>query len=298
MSARMKSAIHSTIKTFAFLVTLFSCTYASAQDSVPTPDDNGDQPISLTSQNDRKTEEEKAKDNESPFSTYKDNYLLMGWSDSALTDDLVFKFQVSAKLRLPVNGLFLSYTQRSFMDVLQDSAPFYDHNFEPEVFYVYTFSDAFTQNYWLRSLQFGYRHSSNGLETVNSRSWERIYLEAAIKKGGWYIRPTVWIPFFKDAGNSDIEKFYGYSEITIAYVWDNDMRLSGQFRLGTDFTKGNAKVDMTLPFQIFFKTLPSGWSQSNLWFQAWQGYGETLLGLHESSTAFAVGVGFRPDFSE
>lgn len=298
MSVRMKSRSYFNIKTFILFISIFFYSFAFAQDPASTPDSKNDQPISLTSQNDTKIEEEKAKDTESPFSVYKDNYLLLGWSDSALTDDLVFKFQVSAKLRLPIDGLFLSYTQRSFMDVLHDSAPFYDHNFEPEVFYVYTFSDAFTQNYWLRSFQFGYRHSSNGLETVNSRSWERIYLEAAIKKGGWYIRPTVWIPFFKDPGNNDIEKFYGYSEITIAYVWNNDIRLSGQFRLGTNFPKGNAKVDMTLPFQIFFKTLPSGWSQSNLWFQAWQGYGETLLGLHESSTAFAVGVGFRPDFNE
>ncbi len=298
MSARMKSAIHSTIKTFVFLVTLFSCTYASAQDSVPTPDNKGDQPISLTSQNDRKTEEEKAKDNESPFSTYRDNYLLMGWSDSNLTKDLVLKFQVSVKLRLPIHGLFLAYTQRSFMDVLQESTPFYDHNFEPEVFYVYTFSDQFTQNHSLQSLQIGYKHESNGLDAIDSRSWERIYLEALIKKGGWYIRPTIWFPFLEDIGNSDIEKFYGYSELTVAYIWSNDVRLSGQFHLGTDITNGNIKADITLPFHILFKTLPSGWSQSNLWFQVWQGHGETLLGLQESSTAISVGVGFRPDFSE
>lgn len=237
-------------------------------------------------------------ENESPFSMYKDTYLLGGYSNSSLNKDLVFKFQISAKFRMPIPGIYLAYTQRSFMDVLEDSAPFTDHNFEPELYYIYSFSDKFTERNWLRSLQAGYRHGSNGLNGAVSRSWERLYLETEFKYKGLYLRPTVWFPFFKEPGNSDVEKYWGYGEMLLAYVWENDIRMSGLVHMGTDWLKGNVKVDVTLPFVLFFKTPARGWKQSNLWFQVFQGHGETFLGLKESSTAIAVGVGFRPDFDK
>lgn len=237
-------------------------------------------------------------DNESPFSMYKDTYLLAGYSNSSLNKDLVFKFQISAKFRMPIPGIYLAYTQRSFMDVLEDSAPFTDHNFEPELYYIYSFSEKFTERNWLRSLQAGYRHGSNGLNGAVSRSWERLYLETEFKQFGLYIRPTIWFPFFKEPGNSDVEKYWGYGELLLAYVWENDIRVSGLIHMGTDWPKGNVKVDVTLPFVLFFDHPARGWKQSNLWFQAFQGHGETFLGLKESSTAVAVGVGFRPDFDK
>ena len=237
-------------------------------------------------------------DNESPFSLYKNTYLLLGYSSSALNKPMVIKFQISTKFRMPIRGVYLAYTQRSFMDVLEDSAPFTDHNFEPEAYYVYSFSDRFVKKNWLHSLQAGYRHGSNGLIGATSRSWERIYFEAEFKHGGLYLIPSIWFPFFKEAGNDNVEKYYGYSELNAAYIWDNDIRLSGQFHMGTDWPKGNAKVDLTVPFQLFFTTTARGWKQSNLWFQFFQGYGESFLGLKENSTALAMGVGFRPDFAK
>lgn len=242
--------------------------------------------------------DEKSEESESPFSLYKDTYLLLGYSNSNLNKDLVFKFQISAKFRMPVPGIYVAYTQRSFMDVLEDSAPFTDHNFEPEVYYIYSFSDEFIENNWLRSVQAGYRHGSNGLNGTTSRSWERLYVETEFKNNGFYIRPTVWFPFFKEPGNSDVESYWGYGELLVAHVWENDVRVSGLLRAGTDWGKGSAKVDLTLPFALFFDNPAKGWKQSNLWFQAFHGYGETFLGLKESSTAVAVGVGFRPDFDK
>lgn len=247
----------------------------------------------------------KDENNESPFSLYKDTYLLLGYSDSKLNKEMVFKYQISAKFRMPIPGVYLAYTQRSFMDVLADSAPFVDHNFEPEVYYIYSFSDRFVRKNWLKSIQVGYRHESNGLDGSRSRSWERLFAEAEFKHGGFSIRQTVWFPFFKDDGNMDVEKYYGYGEFSLAYVWDNDVRLSGLFHAGTNLLnnwdrvpRGNVKLDLTMPFQLFFNTLARGWKQSNLWCQVFQGYGETFLGYNEASTAISVGVGFRPDFAK
>jgi phospholipase A1 len=242
--------------------------------------------------------DECAKENESPFSLYKDTYLLMGYSDSIFNKNLVFKFQLSAKFRMPIHGVYLAYTQRSFMDVLKKSAPFTDHSFEPELYYIYSFSDRFNESYWLRSVQAGYRHSSNGRDGTTSRSWDRLYVDMELKHKGLYISPTVWFPFLRDPDNKDVENYYGYGELLLAYVWDDDIRVSGLFHAGTDWPKGNIKADLSLPFQLFFNTLAKGWKQSNLWFQVFEGYGETFLGFRESSTAIAVGVGFRPDFDK
>lgn len=235
---------------------------------------------------------------ESPFSLYRDTYLLLGYSNSILNKDLIFKFQLSAKFRMPIPGIYLAYTQRSYMDTLEHSAPFTDHNFEPEFYYIRSFSNGFVERNWLRSVQIGYRHGSNGLGGASSRSWERIYLETEFKHKGLLIQPTIWFPFVKDPQNMNVESYYGYGELLIAYAWQNDIRISGLVHAGTNWPKGNVKADLTLPFNLFFSTLARGWKQSNLWFQVFHGYGETFLGFQENTTAVALGVGFRPDFDK
>lgn len=238
---------------------------------------------------------EPTNDYESPFSMYNENYLLLGTDNSSLNKGFIAKFQVSAKFAFPVKGLFFGYTQRSFMDVLQDSTPLYDNNYMPEFYYVYTFSDRFTGKHKVRFLKAGYMHESNGRGGLDSRSWERLYAEANFEFGGLYIQPKAWFPFFKDDQNPDITKYYGYGEISAGYIWDNDVQLSGRGQMGTDFNKGNIKIDFSVPFTIFNKELPHGWSRSYMWLQAFEGYGESFLGYRESITAIAAGVGFRPE---
>lgn len=234
-------------------------------------------------------------DFDSPFSMYNENYLLLGWDDSYLNQGFIAKFQVSAKFAFPVKGLFFGYTQRSFMDVLEDSTPLYDNNYMPEFYYVYTFSDKFTNKHKVRFLKAGYIHESNGREGLDSRSWERLYAEASFEFGGLYIQPMAWFPFFKDTQNPDITRYYGYGEINAGYIWPNDIQLSGRVRKGTDLKKGNVKIDFSVPFTIFDKELPKGWSRSYMWLQVWQGYGESYIGYREATTAVAAGVGFRPE---
>jgi phospholipase A1 len=233
----------------------------------------------------------------SPFSMYKDSYGLFGYSSSALNEPLVFKFQISVKFKMPVAGLYLAYTQRSFMDLLEESAPFIDHYYKPELYYIYTLPEQYAENHWLQSLQIGYRHTSNGEQQAVSQSWDRIYLDAVLRKGGWYVRTSLWVPIFTDLANDvDVTDYWGYGELQVARILNNNMRLSAIARKGTDLTKGNIRVDFTIPFANLFSNLAHGWDQSNLWFQLFHGHGETFIGIEESSTALAVGVGFRPDF--
>ena len=236
-------------------------------------------------------------DLDTPFSVYHENYFLLGYDTSDLDHGFVPKFQVSAKFSVPVKGVFFAYTQRTFMDFLGNSSPLYDNSYSPEAYYIFTFSDHFTTKHKLHYLKAGYFHESNGKDGLTSRSWERVYAEAEFVKGGFYIIPTVWVPFFKDDQNPDVEKYYGYGELTAGYIWENDVQLSAKGRLGTDLNKGNVRIDFSIPFRLFSSHVANakGWARSYLWFQAFEGYGETFLGYNQTNTAVAAGFGFRPE---
>ena len=233
---------------------------------------------------------------ETPFSVYRDNYLLGGWNNSDLNRGFVVKFQISAKLKTPIPGLYLAYSQRSFWDILEESYPFYDHNFQPEVYYAHSFSEKFSSTHGLRNIRIGYAHESNGLSLPDSRSWDRAYGSAEFVFSRFYFTPTIWLPFFLDDGNPDLRQYFGYGQLEFGYIWENDIRFVARVRPGTRWPRGNIKTDMTIPFHIMTKSLPKSWSRASLWIQVWHGYGESLVGYRESATAVAVGFGFRPDF--
>jgi len=76
-----------------------------------------------------------AKEYEDPILLYKDNYFIFGDNDDQV------KFQISLQYNLiyPSKlGFFAGYTQKSFWKMYNKSAPFYETNYEPEIFYRFT----------------------------------------------------------------------------------------------------------------------------------------------------------------
>lgn len=103
------------------------------------------------------------------FSIYQPNYFIFG------TDDL--KLQFSSKYRVAKSyDLFLAYTQTMFWDIYDDSAPFRDINYNPEVFYRLIEGDG----KFIRSVDFGVIHTSNGEDGDKSRSMNRIFLKTNV----------------------------------------------------------------------------------------------------------------------
>ncbi|MCB0327392.1 MAG: phospholipase A [Bdellovibrionales bacterium] len=227
-----------------------------------------------------------------PLFLHKDNYLLGGLDTLDRSSSVVFKYQISGKFRVLLSQLYLAYTQRSFMAVNKDSFPFYDHNFEPEIFY-----NFIEPTYdWFEGFQIGVSHQSNGKDGEDSKSWNRIYLKGFFQKGLFYFRPSFWFPFASDPGlnnQKSMSEYLGIVSLESGYRWRNRTELSVLGRIGYEFNKGGVQVDFSMPTGWFKKILGDN-EHSRVWTQLWCGYGESLIGFDQLSIAGAIGVGFRP----
>ncbi|MCB0272875.1 MAG: phospholipase A [Bdellovibrionales bacterium] len=220
------------------------------------------------------------------LSIYEDTYALIGPDTTGLADDLVFKFQISSKLKILDSNLYLAYTQRSFMDVMEGSFPFFDHSFRPEVLYRKYAHHEEPLRWW----QISILHESNGREEPFSRSWNQISGRLLFQWSSWYVLPQLWIPFLVD--NDNFTDFMGFGSLTFGHLWKNDVRLSAWVRPGSKFEKAAVRADLSVPWGSLFSSYKKRTS-TGLWLQAFHGYGDSLLGYDMRSTSIAVGFGIQ-----
>jgi phospholipase A1 len=219
---------------------------------------------------------------------YKPNYFLLGDPNSKLS--LSFKIKL-----LEDADLYLAYSQLMFWELGQESSPFQDVNYNPEIFYRVHIDD-FPSN-WVDVGIF--EHESNGQAGEESRGWNRFYLLYSAEAFSWenvnlYGSLKAWLPYNKEDTNSDITQYRGLWELnlTLATVEgssfersDLTLRLYPGGRTGMDPTQGGQEV--TLRLKAMFKSfLPI------LTIQYFNGYGEGLLAYNESESIWRIGIGF------
>jgi len=227
------------------------------------------------------------------FSGHEPIYFVIGGEKPAA------KFQLSLKYRLLndagplarrfpfLKRLHAAYTQRSVWDITSDSSPFYDSSYMPELLYESLAADTGRHNgfHWL-GYSVGVQHESNGRDLNNSRSLNTIYIRPAIAFGdldGWrlILRPKFLGYLGASSDNRDIRKFRGYSELRAIFGRNNRLSVSVTGRLGEDFDKGSAQIDVSYPTEFL-----TGNFAVYLLAQYWTGYGESLLSYdRRSSTA-------------
>ncbi|MCI5072129.1 phospholipase A [bacterium] len=227
---------------------------------------------------------------DSPLSLYKNNFLVTGVENSPYSKNVVFKFQLSAKLQILESPFFFAYTQRSFMDIASYSFPFYDHNYRPELFYI----QAIAGKTMLQAMQLGFLHSSNGKDGDNSRGWNYFYLKLYFSKGGFYFEPKLIAAFLLDQDNNpDLRQYYGPLKLNLGYRWSNDVEWSAVVHPGIKFDKYSVETHFNIPWKVFFKHLEDK-TVTSLWLQAYYGFGETLLGYNQITQSISLGFGIRP----
>ncbi|HEU4536217.1 MAG TPA: phospholipase A, partial [Polyangiaceae bacterium] len=109
---------------------------------------------------------------------HEDNYFLTGF-----TKETQVKFQFSFKYELWPNegphALQLAYTQRSVWALYDESSPFVETNYGPELFYTFYHragrEGAPGCGFFLERA--GLQHESNGQSPPLSRGWNRLYAE-------------------------------------------------------------------------------------------------------------------------
>ncbi len=225
---------------------------------------------------------------------YKKNYLLPVTYDFHNSEDRESTetvFQISIEKPISYNFFgqneFISaaYTQKSFWQTFEDSYPFRETNYEPEIFILFPYED----NAIFKSYKFGFNHTSNGKDKELSRSWNRLYLEANFQLSELFIVPKVWyrIPEDKDDNNPNIEDYYGYGDLTFVYAYKKhqfELALRNNLEFN-DKNKGSAEFNWTFPLpKLFYSTNTYGL------FQIFSGYGNSLIDYDREVNKVGLGI--------
>lgn len=230
------------------------------------------------------------------FGIYKDNYFVVGttlfkeptkWNSDA-------KFQVSIRHRLTNSTMpfktyfFLTYTQKAFWDVFQESFPFRDLNYNPSL----GIGKALVRdNRFLGTLSLQFEHESNGKDGEDSRSWNKVsFTSHFMIDDHWTLQTKAWIPIVDGGNNKDIVKYSGWGLLALDYSSPKK-----KYNIGCVVTKRggvnlNANVELNLSIRLF--------SDDNqyLFLQYYNGYGESMLDYKQYRQRVRLGIVIKPNF--
>lgn len=228
------------------------------------------------------------------FGLYKDNYFAFGTSvgPKPTKENSNVKFQISIAQRLTRSTLpwgtylYLFYSQKVFWNVLQNSMPMTDLNFNPGVGLA---KPLFVKNRFIGKMILVVEHESNGRDGEASRSWNKISLGANIMVDpNLMVHGKVWIPIVDGANNRDILDYSGIYQVGLQ-AFSNNRR----FNVSATLTKRrgwnlNYNTVVELAYQL--------WSRDNqyLFVQYYNGYGEGLLEYNRFHSQLRVGIVIKP----
>ena len=225
---------------------------------------------------------------------YQENYLLpLSYDNKKRADrkQTEVKFQISVKKPILTNFFKMNetinfgYTQTSWWQLYDDSSPFRETNYRPEVFVELPYGER--DKTTLKGFKFGFLHESNGQGGDKSRSWNRLYLTSYFQAGNLFIAPRVWykLPEHENEDdNADIQKYLGYGDLTLLFPYRDQtfkLLLRNNLRMSDD-NKGFAQFDWTFPF--------FGSKNSFGYVQLSNGYGDSLIDYNKEISRFSIGI--------
>ena len=197
-------------------------------------------------------------------------------------DELHFEFSFERPIAYDALGfgekISFAYAQNSWWQITQDSAPFRESNYRPELYVSapVPFADE---------LKIGAMHESNGKGGEESRSWNRLYAQSTWSAGGFSITPRAWYAFWLDRTNEDIADYLGYGDLRASYTFGKQ-RLSALWRNNLHFDGSNrGAIELNYSFPIF----NSGFYGYLRYFN---GYGESLADYKRSVNKIGIGLSF------
>lgn len=230
------------------------------------------------------------------FGIYKDNYFVIGTEmfhkPTKYNSDV--KFQISVMHRITNSTLpfktylFLTYTQKAYWDVFQDSFPFRDLNFNPSL----GLGKALVRNNrFLGTINMQFEHESNGKDGDASRSWNKVSFGSYLTLNDRMTFQTkLWIPIVDGANNKDIVHYSGWG--LMAFDFSSPRK---KYNIGCVVTKRgganlNANIELNFSIRLF--------SDDNqyLFLQYYNGYGESMLDYKQYRQRIRLGFVIKPDF--
>ena len=235
-------------------------------------------------------------DNGPYFTLFRDNYFVLGTAlgekPTRFNSDVKFQISIAQRLTkstLPWNTyLFLTYSQKCFWNVFEESMPMRDLNFNPGIGLGKL---LIVKDRLIGKMMLLVEHESNGRDGEDSRSWNKISLSASIFVDPQFmVHGKVWIPIIDGQNNKDILKYSGIYQTGIQVTSKNKrfgMAITLVKRQGFNL---NFNTIIQLNYKLFKK------DNQYLFLQYYNGYGENLLDYNKFHSRLRAGIVIKPAF--
>lgn len=236
----------------------------------------------------------KAFDDQPFFGLYKDNYFVFGppVGSKPTSKNTNVKFQISIAQRLSKSVLpfgtyaYLFYSQKCFWNVLENSMPMTDLNFNPGLGLA---KPLFVRGNYIGKAMLILEHESNGRDGDDSRSWNKISFGANIMIGPTLmVHGKFWIPIVDGQNNKDILRYSGIYQMGLQLQSSNQ-----RFNSAITLVK---REGWNLNYNVIAEVGMRMWKGANeyLFMQFYNGYGEGLLEYNKFHSQIRVGIQIKP----
>jgi phospholipase A1 len=227
---------------------------------------------------------------------YKENYILPVTINLDQKDEkeaIETKFQISI-MKPFYKGIFddeiyfFAYTQVSWWQIMKDSAPFRENNYEPELFVMFP-TEKYHKNW--DAVIFGLNHQSNGRDREYSRSWNRAYVRFLFHFEKLIFNMRIWYRFSEPKkrypsdpdgdDNPDILDYLGYGDMKIMFPYKDNL-FTSLIRYNTSTQKGAIELSYSKPIK----------NDMFLYAQYFFGYAESLIDYNKKISRFGIGFSY------
>ncbi len=232
------------------------------------------------------------------FTAFKDNSGLIGTTigskPTSTNSDATFQLSVMQRLSdsnmLWDSHFFFQFTMTCFLNVFEPSFPLHDISINPGFgLNKYLFKDG-------KYIGQGYlmiEHESNGFDSIQSRSWNKVSLAATIQMTkNWEFQAKGWIPIVDGRYSQDILRYQGLFFVASTFS-TNDKRINLSAMLTPTYRK---RLGINSKYELNLRLLNKQPVYAIL--QYYNGYGENLLDYHIYKSKLRIGFAFKPkDFN-
>jgi len=231
------------------------------------------------------------------FGSFRDSYFVgglpIGHRPTAQNSDVKFQISVMQRLtksKLPFDTyLFVQYTQKAFWNVFENSLPMRDLNFNPGIGLGHL---IIHRNKYIGKGYLMVEHESNGKDSIDSRSWNKItFAVAVVLDKNWDLQFKTWIPIVDGRNNQNILKYNGIFQLATNLRTNNE-----RFNIGFIFTKRKTWTSFNSQVELSYKFNKN--ENQFFFLQYYNGYGENLLEYNKFKSMLRIGFVIKPqDFS-
>lgn len=274
-------------KPFFYSLFLFGFSSVSAQDNLY---DLSDAPLTINNLREEL-------DKQPSFTAFKDNSGLIGTTigskPTGKNSDATFQLSVMQRLTdsnlLWDSHLFFQFTMTCFLNVFEPSFPLRDLSINPGIgLNKYLFKDGkyIGQGYLMLE------HESNGYDSIQSRSWNKISIAATIRMTkNWEFQAKAWIPIVDGRYSQHILRYQG-----LFFVASNFSTNNKRMNLSMMFTPTYRKrLGVNSKFELNVKLLNKQPVYAIM--QYYNGYGENLLDYDLYKSRLRVGFAFKANIN-